>query len=93
MLLGRTGLTLSGVGLQSGGDLATGVRGIDHGADGAANVIFRRQIKDSEDPAATRAAKIEEYRNAFNTPYTHLVLPSAFFAQQGMTPCFLAGRD
>ena len=30
------------------------------GADGAANVIFRRQIKDSEDPAATRAAKIEE---------------------------------
>ena len=39
------------------------------GADGAANVIFRRQIKDSEDPAATRAAKIEEYRNAFNTPY------------------------
>ena len=30
MLLGRTGLTLSGVGLQSGGDLATGVRGIDH---------------------------------------------------------------
>ena len=39
------------------------------GADGAANVIFRRQIKESEDPAATRAAKIEEYRNAFNTPY------------------------
>ena len=30
MLLGRTGLTLSGVGLQSGGELATGVRGIDH---------------------------------------------------------------
>ena len=39
------------------------------GADGAANVIFRRQIKEAEDPAATRAEKIEEYRNAFNTPY------------------------
>ncbi|RLP10070.1 acyl-CoA carboxylase subunit beta [Propionibacterium australiense] len=39
------------------------------GADGAANVIFRREIDAAEDPAATRAEKIEEYRNAFNTPY------------------------
>ncbi|MEA5664126.1 MAG: acyl-CoA carboxylase subunit beta [Cutibacterium granulosum] len=39
------------------------------GAAGAANVIFRREIKASEDPAATRAEKIDEYQNAFNTPY------------------------
>lgn len=39
------------------------------GAEGAANVIFRREIKASDDPAATRAEKIEEYQTAFNTPY------------------------
>ena len=39
------------------------------GADGAANVIFRKEIASAEDPEATRAEKIEEYRDAFNTPY------------------------
>ncbi len=39
------------------------------GAEGAANVIFRREIKAAADPAATRAEKIEEYSDAFNTPY------------------------
>lgn len=39
------------------------------GAEGAANVIFRRQIAASDDPDATRAEKIAEYQEAFNTPY------------------------
>lgn len=39
------------------------------GAEGAANIIFAREIKDSSDPAATRAEKIEDYREAFANPY------------------------
>ena len=39
------------------------------GADGAANVIFRKEIASAEDPEAIRAEKIAEYRDAFNTPY------------------------
>lgn len=39
------------------------------GAEGAANIIFRDDIKKAEDPVATRAAKIEEYRTKFASPY------------------------
>jgi propionyl-CoA carboxylase beta chain len=39
------------------------------GAEGAANIIFAREIEQSEDPGATRQAKIEEYRERFANPY------------------------
>jgi len=39
------------------------------GAEGAANIVFRREIEASEDGTATRSRKIEEYREAFATPY------------------------
>lgn len=39
------------------------------GAEGAANIIFAREIANSEDPEATRASKIEEYREKFANPY------------------------
>ncbi|ARK23388.1 methylmalonyl-CoA carboxyltransferase [Sporosarcina sp. P37] len=39
------------------------------GAEGAANIIFARDIAKSENPEATRAAKIEEYREKFANPY------------------------
>lgn len=39
------------------------------GSAGAANIIFAREIQNSEDPDATRAAKIEEYREKFANPY------------------------
>lgn len=39
------------------------------GAEGAANIIFARDIAASEDPEATRAAKIAEYRDKFSNPY------------------------
>ncbi|MGE7625522.1 acyl-CoA carboxylase subunit beta [Viridibacillus sp. NPDC096237] len=39
------------------------------GPNGAANIIFAREIDNSEDPEATRAAKIEEYREKFANPY------------------------
>ncbi|MEU6172927.1 acyl-CoA carboxylase subunit beta [Streptantibioticus parmotrematis] len=39
------------------------------GAEGAANVVFRREIAASDDPEATRAARIEEYRRELMHPY------------------------
>jgi len=39
------------------------------GPDGAANIIFRKDISSAEDPVATRKAKIEEYRDKFANPY------------------------
>ncbi|MFD9893562.1 acyl-CoA carboxylase subunit beta [Amycolatopsis sp. NPDC059027] len=39
------------------------------GAEGAANVVFRREIAASADPAATRARRIEEYRGELMHPY------------------------
>ncbi|MEV1008417.1 acyl-CoA carboxylase subunit beta, partial [Streptomyces sp. NPDC049881] len=39
------------------------------GAEGAANVVFRREIAASDDPEATRRRKIEEYRAELIHPY------------------------
>ncbi|MBB4893942.1 acetyl-CoA carboxylase carboxyltransferase component [Streptomyces olivoverticillatus] len=39
------------------------------GAEGAANVIFRREIAAAEDPGAVRAQKVKEYRNELMHPY------------------------
>ena len=39
------------------------------GSAGAANIIFAREIQNSQNPEATRAAKIEEYREKFANPY------------------------
>ncbi|PTM58583.1 acyl-CoA carboxylase subunit beta [Desmospora activa] len=39
------------------------------GPEGAANIIFHREIQEASDPAATRAEKIEEYREKFANPY------------------------
>jgi acetyl-CoA carboxylase carboxyltransferase component len=39
------------------------------GAEGAANVIFRREITNSADPDATRAERIAEYRDQLMHPY------------------------
>jgi propionyl-CoA carboxylase beta chain len=39
------------------------------GPEGAANIIFAKEIAQSEDPAVTRAQKIAEYREKFSNPY------------------------
>lgn len=39
------------------------------GADGAANIIFGKEIKASDNPAATRERKIAEYNDAMINPY------------------------
>ncbi|MFG2387968.1 carboxyl transferase domain-containing protein, partial [Streptomyces lavendulae] len=39
------------------------------GAEGAANVIFRKQIADAEDPEAMRARMVKEYKAELMHPY------------------------
>jgi len=39
------------------------------GPEGAANIIFRREIRDAADPEARRQEMIEEYRQNFANPY------------------------
>ena len=40
------------------------------GPDGAVNIIFRKEIAASVDPAARRAALIDDYKERFANPYT-----------------------
>ena len=39
------------------------------GPEGAANIIFRKEIEKAEDPVAKRQEKIQEYRDRFTNPY------------------------
>ncbi len=39
------------------------------GPDGAANIIFKKELDELSDPAATRKDKIEEYKRNFANPY------------------------
>ena len=39
------------------------------GADGAVNIVFRKEIDKADDPAGRRAELISEYRDKFSTPY------------------------
>lgn len=39
------------------------------GPDGAANIIFKKEIEESSAPDATRKEKIEEYKRSFANPY------------------------
>lgn len=39
------------------------------GAEGAVNIIHRREIAGSDEPEAARAGLIEDYSDRFSTPY------------------------
>ncbi|MFC2134760.1 acyl-CoA carboxylase subunit beta [Bacteroidota bacterium] len=39
------------------------------GPEGAANIIFRKEITESDDPDATRQEKVDEYTEKFANPY------------------------
>lgn len=39
------------------------------GAEGAANILYRREIESADDPEAERGKRIAEYREAFANPY------------------------
>ncbi|MEH7383083.1 acyl-CoA carboxylase subunit beta [Bacillus sp. JJ1533] len=55
------------------------------GPQGAANIIFAREINESDDPDKTRAQKIEEYREKFANPYVA--------ASQGMVDDVIDPRE
>ena len=39
------------------------------GAEGAASVVFKREIENAEDPVAKREELVQEYRDTFSTPF------------------------
>lgn len=39
------------------------------GAEGAVEIVFRKEVQEAQDKAATRATLIEQYRSNFSTPY------------------------
>ncbi len=39
------------------------------GPEGAANIIFRKEIKEADDPEAMRKQKVKEYKDKFANPY------------------------
>jgi len=53
------------------------------GGGGAVNVLYKREIEQSADPAKTRAEKIAEYQERFNGPFEAL---SKQFAQAAIRP-------
>ena len=55
------------------------------GPQGAANIIFAKEINNSDDPEETRAEKIEEYREKFANPYVA--------ASQGMVDDVIDPRE
>ncbi|MGG1573718.1 acyl-CoA carboxylase subunit beta [Fictibacillus sp. NRS-1165] len=55
------------------------------GPQGAANIIFAREIEQSDDPEATRQTKIDEYRTKFANPYVA--------ASRGMVDDVIDPRD
>lgn len=55
------------------------------GPQGAANIIFAREINESSEPDETRAQKIEEYREKFANPY--------IAASQGMVDDVIDPRE
>jgi acetyl-CoA carboxylase carboxyltransferase component len=55
------------------------------GAEGAANVVFRREIAAAEDPEAMRRQKIEEYRTELVHPY--------YAAERGLVDDVIDPRD
>ena len=40
------------------------------GADGAVNILYRREIKSAEDPKQEKQKRIDEYKEKYLTPYT-----------------------
>ena len=39
------------------------------GAEGAVNILYKREIDEAADPAAARAEKVAEFREKFANPY------------------------
>jgi propionyl-CoA carboxylase beta chain len=55
------------------------------GAEGACNIVYRREISSAEDPAAKRKELVAAYEGQFNNPY--------FAAKLGIIEEIIAPRD
>jgi len=59
------------------------------GADGAVNILYKRDIEGAADPAAVRAAKVAEFREKFANPY---VAASVGFVDEVIRPRATRGK-
>ncbi len=59
------------------------------GAEGAVNILYRKEIKAAEDPAAERARLVEEIREKFSNPYRSA---AAGFVTEVILPVETRGR-
>jgi propionyl-CoA carboxylase beta chain len=55
------------------------------GAEGAVNILYKRELDAADDPAAVRAARIEQYRQTFANPFVA--------AQRGFVDEIILPRD
>lgn len=70
------------------------------GAEGAVNILYRKELKEAEDPAAERAKLVAEYRAEFASPYlaaargyvTDIIEPSQTRSQLSMALRKLLGK-
>jgi propionyl-CoA carboxylase beta chain len=59
------------------------------GAEGAVNILYKRELESAPDPAAARAARIAEYREKFANPY---VAAQRGFIDEVILPRHTRGR-
>ncbi len=59
------------------------------GPEGAVNVLYRRELETADDAAAVRAAKVQEFREAFANPY---VAATRGFVDEVIAPRFTRQR-
>ena len=70
------------------------------GAEGAVNILYRKELKEAKDPAAERAKLVAEYRAEFASPYlaaargyvTDIIQPSQTRSQLSMSLRKLLGK-
>ena len=55
------------------------------GAEGACNIVYRREINEASDPAAKRTELVRSYEEQFNNPY--------FAANMGIIEEIIAPRE
>jgi len=69
------------------------------GPDGAANIIFRKEIAESQDPEATRLKLVDDYRNNFASPFKaaevgfidHIIFPE--FTRASLVKALMMLKD
>jgi propionyl-CoA carboxylase beta chain len=69
------------------------------GPEGAANIIFRKEITESQEPEATRLKLVDDYRNNFASPFKaaevgyidHIIFPE--FTRASLVKALMMLKD